>query len=78
VSPGSARVWPPGQSWGRRWLADSWAAWRCTRCSARRSATPAAEDPGAVAKLKELLDKSLISQAEFDTAKAEILKKLVG
>ncbi|PCH56417.1 MAG: hypothetical protein COC14_07090, partial [Burkholderiaceae bacterium] len=42
-------------------------------------ATPAAEDPAArLQKLKELLDKSLISQAEFDTAKAEILKKLVG
>ncbi|HBO78433.1 MAG TPA: hypothetical protein DD502_09775, partial [Cupriavidus sp.] len=42
-------------------------------------ATPAAEDPAVrLQKLKELLDKSLISQAEFDTAKAEILKKLVG
>ncbi len=29
-------------------------------------------------KLKGLLDKGLISQADFDTAKAEILKRLVG
>lgn len=43
-------------------------------------ATPApTDDPAArLQKLKELLDKSLISQAEFDTAKAEILRKLVG
>ena len=42
-------------------------------------AAQAAEDPAArLEKLKGLLDKGLISQAEFDTAKAEILKKLVG
>ncbi|AOY99466.1 hypothetical protein BKK81_09450 [Cupriavidus sp. USMAHM13] len=50
--------------------------------SATAAAAPAgapAEDPAArLQKLKELLDKSLISQAEFDAAKAEILKKLVG
>ena len=39
----------------------------------------AADDPAArLEKLKSLLDKSLISQAEFDTAKAEVLKRLVG
>ncbi|MDR3385202.1 SHOCT domain-containing protein, partial [Cupriavidus basilensis] len=38
-----------------------------------------ADDPAArLQKLKDLLDKSLISQAEFDAAKAEILKKLIG
>ncbi|PLQ01786.1 SPFH domain-containing protein [Cupriavidus pauculus] len=38
-----------------------------------------ADDPAArLGKLKELLDKGLISQVEFDSAKAEILKKLVG
>ena len=43
------------------------------------TAAAAAEDPAArLQKLKELLDKSLITQAEFDSAKAEILKKLVG
>jgi membrane protease subunit (stomatin/prohibitin family) len=42
-------------------------------------ATAAGEDPTArLEKLKGLLDKGLISQADFDTAKAEILKKLVG
>jgi len=41
--------------------------------------TAAADDPGArLQKLKELLDKGLVSQAEFDGVKAEILKKLVG
>ena len=39
----------------------------------------AADDPVArLEKLKGLLDKSLISQAEFDGAKAEVLKRLVG
>ena len=45
------------------------------------SATPGAgaENPAArLEQLKGLLDKGLISQADFDTAKAEILKKLVG
>lgn len=47
--------------------------------AAAAPAAPVADDPAArLQKLKELLDKSLISQAEFDTAKAEILKKLVG
>jgi len=39
----------------------------------------AADDPAArLEKLQQLLDRKLISQLEFDTAKAEILKKLVG
>jgi membrane protease subunit (stomatin/prohibitin family) len=43
------------------------------------AAAAGAEDPAArLEKLKGLLDKGLISQADFDTAKAEILKKLVG
>ncbi len=42
-------------------------------------AAPAAEDPEArLAKLKSLLDKGLVTQADYDTAKAEILKKLIG
>ena len=37
------------------------------------------DDPAArLESLKGLLDKSLISQAEFDQAKAEVLKRLVG
>ena len=40
---------------------------------------PAADDPAArLEKLKGLLDKGLISQADYDTAKAEVLKKLMG
>jgi membrane protease subunit (stomatin/prohibitin family) len=43
------------------------------------AAAAGAEEPAArLEKLKGLLDKGLISQADFDTAKAEILKKLVG
>jgi membrane protease subunit (stomatin/prohibitin family) len=46
---------------------------------AASAAGAGAEDPAArLEKLKGLLDKALISQADFDTAKAEILKKLVG
>ena len=42
-------------------------------------AAASADDPAArLEKLKGLLDKSLISQAEFDQAKAEVLKRLVG
>ncbi|MDO8330922.1 MAG: SPFH domain-containing protein [Fluviicoccus sp.] len=45
-----------------------------------QSAPPAAaDDPAArLEKLKGLLDKGLISQADYDTAKAEVLKKLMG
>ncbi len=50
--------------------------------TAQNSTAPAAvaaEDPAArLEKLKGLLDKTLITQAEYDAAKAEILKKLVG
>jgi membrane protease subunit (stomatin/prohibitin family) len=43
------------------------------------AAAPATESPEArLEKLKGLLDKGLISAADFDTAKAEIIKKLVG
>ena len=39
----------------------------------------AADDPEArLAKLKALLDKGLVTQADYDSAKAEILKKLIG
>ncbi len=42
-------------------------------------AAPAGEDPEArLAKLKSLLDKGLVTQADYDSAKAEILKKLIG
>ncbi|ULJ63596.1 SPFH domain-containing protein [Wielerella bovis] len=40
---------------------------------------PAAEDPQAkLTKLKNLLDNRLISQEDFDAAKAEVLKQLIG
>lgn len=42
-------------------------------------AAPAAEAPELrLEKLKGLFDKGLISQADYDTAKAEVLKKLIG
>ncbi|WP_137937675.1 SPFH domain-containing protein [Chitinivorax sp. B] len=47
--------------------------------AAAAPATPAEDAPEArLEKLKGLLDKGLISQADFDSAKAEILKKLIG
>jgi membrane protease subunit (stomatin/prohibitin family) len=40
---------------------------------------PTADDPEArLAKLKALLDKGLVTQADYDSAKAEIIKKLIG
>lgn len=43
------------------------------------AAAPAADDPMArLEKMKSMLDKGLISAADYDNAKAEILKKLVG
>jgi membrane protease subunit (stomatin/prohibitin family) len=40
---------------------------------------PADDSPEArLAKLKSLLDKGLITAADYDSAKAEVLKKLVG
>jgi membrane protease subunit (stomatin/prohibitin family) len=46
---------------------------------AAASPTAAAEGPATrLGKLKDLLDKGLISQADFDNTKAEILKKLAG
>ncbi len=42
-------------------------------------APAASDDPTArLEKLKNLLDKGLISQADYDSAKAEVLKKLMG
>ncbi|ULJ61447.1 SPFH domain-containing protein [Wielerella bovis] len=43
------------------------------------TAAPTAEDPQAkLTKLKTLLDNGLISQEDFDAAKAEVLKQLIG
>ena len=43
------------------------------------AAAPVSDDPTAkLEKLKGLLDKGLISQADYDTAKADVLKKLMG
>ncbi len=50
-----------------------------TGAAAAPAAAAAADDPAArLEKLKGMLDKGLIAQADYDTAKAEILKKLVG
>jgi membrane protease subunit (stomatin/prohibitin family) len=51
------------------------------RGSQAPAAAPAAatDDPEVrLAKLKALLDKGLVTQADYDSAKAEILKKLIG
>ena len=46
---------------------------------AQQNVQPAAEDPQAkLMKLKSLLDGGLISQEDFDKAKAEVLKQLIG
>ncbi|MCS3803120.1 membrane protease subunit (stomatin/prohibitin family) [Chromobacterium alkanivorans] len=43
------------------------------------AAAPAADNPQAkLAQLKGLLDQGLITQADYDAAKADVLKKLVG
>ena len=43
------------------------------------ASAPAADDPEArLAKLQSMLQKGLISQADYDSAKADILKRLVG
>ncbi len=45
----------------------------------QQNAQPVAEDPQAkLLKLKSLLDGGLISQEDFDKAKAEVLKQLIG
>ena len=46
--------------------------------AAAAGAVPAESPEDRLAKLKGLLDRGLISQADFDGAKAEILKKLIG
>ncbi len=47
--------------------------------AAPAAAAPAADAPEArLEKLKTMLDKGLITQADYGTAKAEVLKKLIG
>jgi membrane protease subunit (stomatin/prohibitin family) len=50
---------------------------------AQPQATPGAQPAGEsvedrLGKLKGLLDKGLITQADYDSTKAELLKKLIG
>jgi membrane protease subunit (stomatin/prohibitin family) len=46
---------------------------------AAQAAAPAADDPVAkLEKLKAMLDKGLIAQADYDAAKAEVLRKMAG
>ena len=42
------------------------------------AASPAADPEARLGQLKNLLDKGLISAADFETAKTEVLKKLIG
>ncbi|MNW12258.1 hypothetical protein D3C71_2099030 [compost metagenome] len=45
----------------------------------QQAAAPAQPDPVArLQQLKDLLDKGLITAADYDTAKAEVLKKLTS
>ncbi|HEX8955181.1 MAG TPA: SHOCT domain-containing protein, partial [Burkholderiaceae bacterium] len=47
--------------------------------AAAAPATASSADPVArLAQLKSMLDQGLIAQADYDAAKADILKKLVG
>jgi membrane protease subunit (stomatin/prohibitin family) len=47
--------------------------------AATQAPAPAGDDPAArLAKLKELLDKGLITQADYDAGKAAVLKALTG
>ncbi|WP_373740294.1 SPFH domain-containing protein [Neisseria sp.] len=43
-----------------------------------QTASPAEDPQAKLAKLKTLLDNGLISQADYDNAKAEVLKQLIG
>ena len=63
----------------RQALQPGMAAGAAVGMAAPQAAAPAADDPAArLEKLKGLLDKGLIAQADYDSAKAEILKKLIG
>lgn len=60
-------------------MAESLKAVQAGVAASAVAAVTAADDPAArLGQLKSLLDKGLISQADYDSAKAEILKKLVG
>ncbi|WP_153160622.1 SPFH domain-containing protein [Zoogloea sp. 1C4] len=60
-------------------MMDSMRASQAPAAAPVPAAAPAADDPEArLAKLKALLDKGLVTQADYDSAKAEILKKLIG
>jgi membrane protease subunit (stomatin/prohibitin family) len=49
------------------------------KAAAAGSAAPAAADPVAkLEQLKAMLDKGLIAQADYDAAKAEVLRKMAG
>ena len=74
-----------GMVFGQTMAQGMQAAQQATQPAAQPAA--AAPPPAAVAveapearleKLKGLFDKGLISQADYDTAKAEVLKKLIG
>jgi hypothetical protein len=72
--PASARDWAPA-----RWSARPWRRAERGVRAGRPAAAPAGEPiEERLGKLKGLLDKGLISQADYDSTKAELLKKLIG
>ena len=46
--------------------------------AAAPAAAPVEDFTAKLAKLKVMLDQNLITQADYDTAKAEVLKKMLG
>jgi membrane protease subunit (stomatin/prohibitin family) len=78
VTVGQAMGAAMGQAMGAAPGATSGAA-APAQAAAAAPAAPAAESiEDRLAKLKGLLDKGLISAADYDSTKAELLKKLIG
>jgi len=69
-----------GQVMSQGLTAPAAAAAASAVATAPAAAATSAEEPveARLGKLKGLLDKGLISAADYDTAKAELLKKLIG
>ena len=77
--PESVQAWAWVPVLGRRWRVPMSGMMQPNVQQAQQNVQPAAEDPQAkLVKLKSLLDGGLISQEDFDKAKAEVLKQLIG
>ncbi len=63
--PARAPGWGPGWPWGRRWARR----WRPRR-------PPAADPIAAIDRLGELFKRGILTQAEFDAKKAELLQQI--